>query len=197
MAPHSDHAGDQQGGAPADARADVALAPGTENPHSGAVRRPGGTRVIAITLARKPLVGTVAQNALQWGTGGLNIDECRIATTPQDAQSMARCNSPGSGQFSTRPTHIGTFTRSNPSPPVDTTKGRWPANVILAPQAAAALDAQSGVRPAGNWCRQTDGAHPFGGAAGSEYLQWQVVIEEPGGAARYFKQVLELRVVTQ
>ena len=30
------------------------------------------------TLARKPLEGTVAENVLKWGTGGLNIDECRI-----------------------------------------------------------------------------------------------------------------------
>jgi len=30
-------------------------------------------------LARKPLSGTVAQNVLQYGTGGINIDGCRIA----------------------------------------------------------------------------------------------------------------------
>ncbi len=33
-----------------------------------------------ICLARKPLEGTVANNVLKWGTGGLNIDECRIPT---------------------------------------------------------------------------------------------------------------------
>jgi len=31
-----------------------------------------------ITLARKPLVGTVAANVLKFGTGGLNIDGCRV-----------------------------------------------------------------------------------------------------------------------
>ena len=31
-----------------------------------------------IILARKPLVGTVAENAAAWGTGALNIDACRI-----------------------------------------------------------------------------------------------------------------------
>lgn len=31
-----------------------------------------------IAVARKPLIGTVAENALKYGTGGLNIDECRI-----------------------------------------------------------------------------------------------------------------------
>jgi site-specific DNA-methyltransferase (adenine-specific) len=29
-------------------------------------------------LARKPLRGTVADNVAQWGTGGLNIDGCRV-----------------------------------------------------------------------------------------------------------------------
>ena len=31
-----------------------------------------------ITLARKPIKGSVANNVLEWGTGGLNIDGCRI-----------------------------------------------------------------------------------------------------------------------
>lgn len=31
-----------------------------------------------ITLARKPFKGTVAANVLKWGTGGLNIDDCRV-----------------------------------------------------------------------------------------------------------------------
>jgi DNA modification methylase len=31
-----------------------------------------------ITVARKPIKGTVADNVLKWGTGGLNIDECRV-----------------------------------------------------------------------------------------------------------------------
>lgn len=33
-----------------------------------------------IVLARKPLVGTVAENVLRHGTGGLNVDGCRIET---------------------------------------------------------------------------------------------------------------------
>lgn len=31
-----------------------------------------------ITIARKPLIGTVAENVLKWGTGAINIDECRV-----------------------------------------------------------------------------------------------------------------------
>ena len=34
-----------------------------------------------IVMARKPLVGTVAANVLAHGTGGLNIDACRVPTS--------------------------------------------------------------------------------------------------------------------
>jgi site-specific DNA-methyltransferase (adenine-specific) len=34
-----------------------------------------------VTVARKPLCGTVAENVLQHGTGGLNVDGCRVAAT--------------------------------------------------------------------------------------------------------------------
>ena len=33
-----------------------------------------------ITVARKPLIGTVVANVLEYGTGALNIDGCRVAT---------------------------------------------------------------------------------------------------------------------
>jgi site-specific DNA-methyltransferase (adenine-specific) len=33
-----------------------------------------------ITVARKPLIGTVAENVLEYGTGGINIDGCRVGT---------------------------------------------------------------------------------------------------------------------
>jgi hypothetical protein len=33
-----------------------------------------------ITVARKPFRGTVAANVLEWGTGGINIDGCRVGT---------------------------------------------------------------------------------------------------------------------
>ena len=33
-----------------------------------------------IVVARKPLIGTIVENVLEHGTGGLNIDGCRVAT---------------------------------------------------------------------------------------------------------------------
>ncbi len=29
-------------------------------------------------MARKPLIGTVVQNVLEYGTGAINIDGCRV-----------------------------------------------------------------------------------------------------------------------
>ncbi len=84
-----------------------------------------------VVMAMKPLDGTFAQNALTHGVAGINVDGCRIATGAADAKAMDRCNTPGSGHFSTAPNPIGTFQRSSPSPPLNTKQGRWPANVIL------------------------------------------------------------------
>ena len=35
-----------------------------------------------ICVARKPLCGTVAENVLKYGTGGINIDGCRVGINP-------------------------------------------------------------------------------------------------------------------
>lgn len=59
----------------------------------------------------------------------LAIDECRIPTSADDAVAMERANTPGSGRF-----HASTGTsygRPTPSGPLDTTLGRWPANIVL------------------------------------------------------------------
>ena len=84
-----------------------------------------------ICMARKPLSEkTVAENCLKWGTGGINIDESRVETSKQDAKDMERCNSPKSGRFI--PQENGTsILRKTTSQPLDTTQGRFPANLIL------------------------------------------------------------------
>lgn len=43
-----------------------------------------------IILARKPLVGTVAENVLAHGTGALNIDGCRVPAEGEENPSTAR-----------------------------------------------------------------------------------------------------------
>ena len=68
-----------------------------------------------ITVARKPIAGTVAENVLAHGTGGINVDGCRVGTE--------RLPSITAGQA-----QIGTFERGVMVTPER--EGRWPANLI-------------------------------------------------------------------
>ena len=43
-----------------------------------------------IVVARKPLIGTVAENVLAHGTGALNINGCRVETTGFDLRDVGR-----------------------------------------------------------------------------------------------------------
>ena len=71
-----------------------------------------------IILARKPFIGTVANNVLEHGTGGLNVDGCRIGT---DSTTTIRSGNSGANGRYGKDTRV--FTRENPP-------GRWPANII-------------------------------------------------------------------
>lgn len=68
-------------------------------------------------LCRKPIAGTVAKNVLEWGTGGLNIDGCRIG-------EEVRSNKPV-GEL----TGIGS-TRTVPKGIETVVTGRFPANLL-------------------------------------------------------------------
>lgn len=74
-----------------------------------------------ITLARKPLTGTVAANVLQHGTGGLNIDGCRVGD-----EVMARTTSNG-----VKVSDNGSMSGGNSAVvPAGESVGRWPANLL-------------------------------------------------------------------
>jgi site-specific DNA-methyltransferase (adenine-specific) len=77
-----------------------------------------------ITMARKPLTGTVAANVLEHGTGALNVDGCRVAHAEECrmmAPSQANIDNPSEKhrQAGRRETVL----ELKPS-------GRWPANLI-------------------------------------------------------------------
>ena len=75
-----------------------------------------------ITVARKPLIGTVAANVLAHGTGGINVDGCRIAASDGYTEN-AVTQGVNTAQTSYAPA-VGRRT-FEPS-----TSGRWPANLI-------------------------------------------------------------------
>lgn len=83
-----------------------------------------------VTLARKPLNGTVASNVQRYGTGALNIDASRIPFDGKADEQESK-NKNRRADFGTEPGGnkvYGDFTtveRRNYNPP-----GRWPANLI-------------------------------------------------------------------
>jgi len=87
-------------------------------------------------LVRKPLSGTVAQNTLDHGCGGLNVDGCRVET---DEQLGRACGGWLKGDY------VGGQTPRWNS--LGTTKegGRWPSNIILDEQASEQLEQQAGT----------------------------------------------------
>lgn len=75
-----------------------------------------------ITVARKPLTGTVAANVLEYGTGALNIDGCRVAADDGYIEN-AVTQGVNTARTSFEPRREKrTFAPSQ--------AGRWPANLI-------------------------------------------------------------------
>ena len=75
-----------------------------------------------VTVARKPLIGTVAENVLAHGTGALNIDGCRVEGM---AQPFVNGTARHGGQFAGGGENSSVRGVWEPS-----TAGRWPANLI-------------------------------------------------------------------
>jgi len=74
-----------------------------------------------IVLARKPLIGTVAANVLEYGTGGLNIDGSRVGS-----DEMTKTTSNGVKISENGSMSGANFEREI----VGTVQGRFPANII-------------------------------------------------------------------
>jgi site-specific DNA-methyltransferase (adenine-specific) len=133
-----------------------------------------------IVMARKPLIGTVAANVLAHGTGGINIDACRVAGGPSSGGSVSGASALGQGS--------GWNKHENRTTEIDRSMsaGRWPANVVLDEEAGAMLDEQSGhLAPGASPPKKGLGtARVYGDAdrVGVDKLCEQL----DGGAARFF-----------
>ena len=79
-----------------------------------------------VHVLRKPLVGTVAANALQHGCGALNIDECRVVTSDNlNGGAYAENGSERhDGSENWRYKRDAGISFKQPA-------GRWPANLVL------------------------------------------------------------------
>jgi len=125
-----------------------------------------------IIVARKPLPGTVAENVLTWGTGGINVDGCRVGVRTQNESGWSKT---GSKAGEDRSMSGANYEREAKD---EAGTGRWPANLIhdgseevvgLFPVTkSGGQNATSESQPgyAGGWTRPGGkGHHDFGSAA--------------------------------
>jgi site-specific DNA-methyltransferase (adenine-specific) len=75
-----------------------------------------------VTVARKPLTGTVAENVQEWGTGAINVDGCRVGTETRWNPSAGNKNLDNRHTVTPISKHGETLGRD--------CFGRWPANLI-------------------------------------------------------------------
>jgi DNA modification methylase len=134
-----------------------------------------------IVLARKPISEkTIAENVLKWGTGGLNIDGCRIGDEERTYKG-------GTKLYEERP---WTKAQANGerARPTYKVSGRFPANVILDEEAGKLLDEQSGILKSG----LLKAGHPYGLGDGQNVYgkltgcTKQDTHGDSGGASRFF-----------
>lgn len=144
-----------------------------------------------IILARKPLVGTVAANVLEHGTGALNIDGCRI-DTGGGMDGVSNRSRSGEASANRRYTERGSTSFSiTPGPRGGSELGRWPANITLDEEAAALLDEQSGTltsgkAPESGFIRNTDKQRNVFAAFPGNREEPTALYGDTGGASRFF-----------
>lgn len=96
-----------------------------------------------ITLLRKPLDGSVAENALQHGCGAINIDATRVSTSDNLNGGAYRCENPTDSESVSYSLRKGIGEYEQPS-------GRWPANFILNHLEGCELKGTKKVKSDGN-----------------------------------------------
>jgi site-specific DNA-methyltransferase (adenine-specific) len=89
-----------------------------------------------ITMARKPFSSTVAANVIQYGTGAINVDGCRVGT-----ETIVTAEKKKGSSFTSVGNSAG-FNGCDASEHI----GRWPANIIHDGSNEAALSLKSGAR---------------------------------------------------
>ena len=146
--------------------------------------------MLVITVARKPLNGTVADNAFEHGTGGICIDRSRIEVFDEDYAKNCAGDRGHAGNRNRQMSFAMGSGRFHGS-------GRWPPNVVLTHNAAQELDRQTGILTSGSVseghmknssAQASDGG--FSGKFGDIPLTGY---GDSGGASRFFKVVGDLK----
>lgn len=150
-----------------------------------------------ITVARKPLCGTVAANVLQYGTGGLNVDGCRVSPTGESLHgggSTVGKRAENHNEGWQRPwmkdetAREAMRDRSAASQAKAEQLGRWPANLIH-----DGSDEVAGLFPETEPAKQVEGVKRNGRSGGIMGVAGAIRDGRPeghddcgGSAARFF-----------
>jgi DNA modification methylase len=134
-----------------------------------------------ITMARKPLAGTVEANWREHGTGALNIDGCRVLVDGEDRAPIT-----GKGGMPAR--HTVDAPREGGIVAQPHELGRWPANLVHdgSDEVVAQFPAQAGAQAPvtvrnGDKFRST-----YGAFKGNRDEQGSTFQGDTGSAARFF-----------
>jgi hypothetical protein len=134
-----------------------------------------------ITVARKPLAGTVAENVLAHGTGALNVDGCRVEGGERPLIEMDR-RPMGANTYAGAIDGSTTGSRAGGT----TTAGRWPANLIhdgSEEVLAGFPESKSGAVKAGTVGGHSKAREVYGEHAG---YRMREIEASTGSAARFF-----------
>ena len=138
--------------------------------------RPGFEPII---VARKPCRGTIAATALAHGTGGFNVDGCRIPRETIPAFNGGERGGRTGGGI------MGPACPRGPTP--ENARGGYPANVIIDERTAEVLDAQSGqMRDGVAVKRNVEVGKPCGRSFGFTNTGKDATFGGGGGASRFF-----------
>jgi hypothetical protein len=133
-----------------------------------------------ITMARKPLAGTVAANVLEHGTGALNVDGCRVGATKNVPTSVSK-KAPANcyGEFAEAGEMLGVGGH-------DPNLGRWPANLIHdgSDEVVGLFPETTSGKPCGKRGASSHNVAYADIAVGSDLTGFG----DTGSAARFFKQ---------
>jgi len=148
-----------------------------------------------IVMARKPLSEkTVVNNVLEWGTGGINIDESRISTNDTLGGGATKGSVLAIDGFDRPWMHdeeqMKEFSdKMKEKVEHAQTLGRFPANIILDKEAGKILDEQSGIsKSTGGRSGNKEGVGQNGiyGQYSGEVRDENPGLGDVGGASRFF-----------
>lgn len=126
-----------------------------------------------IIVARKPLEGTVAQNVLKYGTGGINVDGCRVGTEERTNKGMSSLGCMHDDAWQPRQVE-------------SVAKGRWPANLIHdGSEEVIELMPKTGASKGHAPIRKIDGG-VFANRGKGGWPEWNGIPDSGGSAARFF-----------